>query len=146
MSDLKNNLQHVIDELKGLEERARKLKNQNLADIAASAHNRVKQLSDHPDLELADERKDQEANPDGTLKSGASGPKTRDEAIERMRAEGDADPEGTARMNWPYLFDLAPFVSKNLGATDDRTELNADGTLRQKPSPQPRSMQERQQF
>jgi len=104
MSDLKNNLQHVIDELKGLEERARKLKNQNLADIAASAHNRVKQLSDHPDLELADERKDQEANPDGT------------------------------------------FVSKNLGATDDRTELNADGTLRQKPSPQPRSMQERQQF
>jgi hypothetical protein len=97
MSDLRNNLQNVFNELKGLEERARKLKNQNLADVAASAHNRVKQLCDHPDLELVDEKKDQ-----------AAAPANKDEAIERMRVDGDADPEGTARMNWPHLFEPAP--------------------------------------
>lgn len=31
-------------------------------------------------------------------------PKTAEEAIERMREDGDADPEGTARMNYPGLF------------------------------------------
>jgi len=59
MSDLKNDLQHIFDVLKGIETRARGLKNQNLADIAASAHGRVKQLIDHPDTELVEERKDQ---------------------------------------------------------------------------------------
>lgn len=59
MSDLKANLQHVFDVLKGVETRARGLKNQNLADIAASAHGRIHQLVNHPDLELVDERKDQ---------------------------------------------------------------------------------------
>jgi hypothetical protein len=98
MSDLKNSLQRVFNELKGLEERARKLQNQNLADIATSARGRIKQLCDHPDLELVDEKKDQTAT---------AGPATRDEAIERMRADGDKDPEGTARMNWPHLFDAA---------------------------------------
>lgn len=64
MSDLKSSLQHIFDELKALEERARKLKNQNLADIALSAHSRIKQLSDHPDLELVSDKKDQQANRD----------------------------------------------------------------------------------
>lgn len=56
MSELKSNLEHVRSELKALEERARKLKNQNLADVAASAHGKVLQLSEHPDLELVDEK------------------------------------------------------------------------------------------
>lgn len=59
MSELKKKLQYIQDELKALEERARKLKNQNLADIAASAHGRFKQLCDHPDLGLVDEKKDE---------------------------------------------------------------------------------------
>lgn len=105
MSDLKSGLQNVFNELKGLEERARKLKNQNLADIAASAHGKIKQLGDHPDLELVDERKDQ-AHPGNPLYVA---PATKEEAISRMQADGDADPEGTARMNWPHLFD-APAV------------------------------------
>jgi hypothetical protein len=100
MSELKNDLQQLFDKLKGLEERARKLKNQNLADIAASAHGRVKQLCDHPDLALVDDRKDQ-AHPGNPVYVA---PATKDEAIDRMRADGDADPEGTARMNWPQLF------------------------------------------
>jgi hypothetical protein len=58
MSDLKSNLQGILDELKKVEERARKLENQNLADIVSSAHGKIKQLCDHPDLELADEKKD----------------------------------------------------------------------------------------
>jgi len=102
MSELKNKLQSFFGELKGLEDRARKLKNQNLADIAASAHGRVKQLCDHPDLELVDERKDQ-AHPGSPVYAA---PATKEEAIARMHADGDADPEGTARANWPYLFDI----------------------------------------
>jgi hypothetical protein len=49
-------MQHILDELKALEDRARELKNQNLADVAASAHGKVRQLSEHPDLELLDEK------------------------------------------------------------------------------------------
>src|ERR1700730_8452673 len=105
MSDLKNSLQNVMNNLKGLEERARKLKNQNLADVAASAHGKVKQLGDHPDLDLVDERKDQ-AHPGNPLYVA---PATKDEAIARMKADGDADPEGTARTNWPHLFGVPPF-------------------------------------
>jgi hypothetical protein len=108
MSDLKNDLQHIFDVLKGIETRARGLKNQNLADIAASAHGRVKQLLDHPDTELVEERKDQ-AHPGNPLYAA---PATKDEAIERMRADGDADPEGTARMNWPELFGQGPFKAE----------------------------------
>ncbi len=105
MSDLKIALQDVVNKLKGLETRARGLKNQNLADIAASAHGRVAQLSDHPDLDLVDERKDQahEGNPLYVA------PATKDEAIDRMRKDGDADPEGAAKMNWPHLFGSGPF-------------------------------------
>ncbi len=105
MSDLKSALQDVVNKLKGLETRARGLKNQNLADIVASAHGRVVQLSDHPDLELVDERKDQahEGNPLYVA------PATKDEAIDRMRKDGDADPEGTAKANWPHLFGSGPF-------------------------------------
>jgi hypothetical protein len=108
VSDLKNDLQHIFDVLKGIETRARGLKNQNLADIAASAHGRVKQLIDHPDTELVEERKDQ-AHPGNPLYAA---PTTKDEAIERMRKDGDADPEGTARMNWPELFGAGPFKSE----------------------------------
>jgi len=103
MSDLKSNLDRVFNELKGLEERARGLKNQNLADIAASAHGKVKQLSDHPDLALVDDRKDQ-AHPGNPLYAE---PATKEEAIARMAAEGNADPEGMARVNWPHLFGSA---------------------------------------
>lgn len=68
MSDLKNDLQQLFDKLKGLETRARGLKNQNLADIAASAHGRIHQLVNHPDLELVDEKKD--PAPEGEAAAG----------------------------------------------------------------------------
>jgi len=119
-SEIRTHLQGVFDYLKALEIRARKLKNQNLADIAASAHGRVKQLVDHADTDLvADTHKDQSVNPDGSPrtdrplpfdpKAGTynTAPVSQQEAIERMRVDGDADPEGTARMNWPHLFEPA---------------------------------------
>lgn len=85
MSHLKSNLQSVLDGLKELEERARKLKNQ---------------LSGHPDLELLDEKPDQ---PAGEFDPKA--PTTKEEAAIRMREAGAPDPEGAARMRWPHLFD-----------------------------------------
>lgn len=106
MSDLKNNIKNVLQQLRGVEERARKLKNQNLADIVTSACARVEQLSEHPDLELVDEKKDQMAHPGGTLAAfDPKAPTTAAEAVDRMRTDGDADPEGRARANWPHLFD-----------------------------------------
>jgi len=128
MSELKTNLERVFGELKGLETRARTLKNQNLADIAASAHGKIKQLCDHPDLELVDERKDQ-AHPGNPLYVA---PATKDEAIARMRADNDADPEGAARRNWPHLFasNAPPIFKPDRGNVD----LNRDGTLRQAPN------------
>lgn len=35
-------------------------------------------------------------------------PQTAEEAIARERADGDADPEGTAQLNYPHLFEAAP--------------------------------------
>jgi hypothetical protein len=104
MSDLKNELSHVFDLLKGVETRARGLKNQNLADIAASAHGKVKQLIDHPDTELVEERKDQ-AHPGNPLYVA---PATKDEAVDKMRAEGHPNPESAAEANWPHLFAHSP--------------------------------------
>lgn len=101
MSDLRNRLQNFLDELRGMEERARKLKNQNLADVIAAAHGRAKQIGDHADLDLIEDQKDQRP-----------APTTKDEAIEQIRLDGDADPEGTAQRNWPHLFEpqrSAPF-------------------------------------
>lgn len=112
MSDLKNRIQAMVDELKGLETRARGLKNQNLADIAATAHGKVKQLTEHADLELVADRKDQ-AHPGNPVYVA---PATKDEAIARMRKDGDADPEGTARMNWPHLFDAPADPNVHAGA------------------------------
>jgi hypothetical protein len=74
MSDLKSRIEHMVDELKGLETRARGLKNQNLADIAATAHRKVKQLTEHADLELVDEKKEPAADFHGTDDQFTTGP------------------------------------------------------------------------
>lgn len=50
--DLKNDLQPVIGKLEELEARARKLQNQNLADVIAGAHGKIKQFCEHPDTHL----------------------------------------------------------------------------------------------
>ena len=92
-NELKNDLQGVFDRLKALEVRARKLQNQNLADIAASAHGKVKQLIDHPDTHLvADTNKDQSVNPDGSPRDDQKRPFgqfSTDANAERERAERD---------------------------------------------------------
>lgn len=50
--NLKKALSSTQDGLADLEKKARELKNQNLADVAASALGRIKQLIEHPDLVL----------------------------------------------------------------------------------------------
>ncbi len=56
MSELKSGLKNIFGMLKDLETKARNLKNQNFAGIAASAHGKIKQLHDHADLELIEEK------------------------------------------------------------------------------------------
>lgn len=64
--DLKYGLRHIADRLAELETAARKLENQNFADIVKSAKGRTEQLLDHPDLslvhaEMAKEHDDRQA-------------------------------------------------------------------------------------
>ncbi len=101
MSELKSNLEGVLGNLKALEERARGLKNQNLADVATSARAKVQQLSEHPDLKHLEEKPAGEFDP--------KAPTTKEEAVSRMQADGLPDPEGRARASWPYLFEPSPF-------------------------------------
>lgn len=49
--ELKSGIADMHGKLADLEAEARKLQNQNLADIVASAKNKLQQLGDHPDLE-----------------------------------------------------------------------------------------------
>lgn len=143
MNDLKSELSGIFNKLKGMEERARKLKNQNLADIIASAKGRVQQLRDHPDTELIADRKD--PPPDGKVYTA---PETKEEAIDRMRKDGDADPEGTAEMNWPHLFSPKPSRYEPFNPGDPRfnqanpnfrnpddVRLNPDGTMQLRQAP-----------
>lgn len=53
---VKEGLDHMRQALTELEASARKLQNQNFADIVQSAHRRVTQLSEHPDLEAVHEQ------------------------------------------------------------------------------------------
>lgn len=48
---LKDGLARMADSLKELEGHARKLQNQNFADIVQAAHRRVAQLTQHPDID-----------------------------------------------------------------------------------------------
>jgi hypothetical protein len=48
---LKDRLENMHVALKELEGRARKLPNQNFADIVKSAHSKIHQLMHHPDLD-----------------------------------------------------------------------------------------------
>ena len=49
---MKNAILEMRDKLAGLETEARKLQNQNFADIVASAKGKLHQLTEHPDLDL----------------------------------------------------------------------------------------------
>lgn len=100
--DLRDELANVHEMLDEIFNRASKLQNKNLADIAASARGRVQQLRDHPDTDLIVDEK-HEAD-----KFDPNAPTTKEEAVKRMQDDGDADPEGTAKLNWPHLFEPAP--------------------------------------
>lgn len=50
-NEILNGLSGVQRELKALEEKARKLANQNLADVIATALGKLKPIGDHPDLD-----------------------------------------------------------------------------------------------
>lgn len=52
---LKDDLERLVEHLKELESHARKLPNQNFADIVKAGHSRVSQLTQHPDLDAVHE-------------------------------------------------------------------------------------------
>ena len=54
MSNLKNGLGELIEHLGKLEESARKLQNQNFADLIKGARGRLMQASEHPDIDLVE--------------------------------------------------------------------------------------------
>lgn len=135
--DMRSKLSEGVAWLKQFEERARKLQNQNLADIAAASRGRMMQLMDHPDIErIADDgnenmdgtRIDQSANPGGAVpfdpKAGA--PINRDPASVGGpdRGKPDTHVPGEPRFEQPNENFRQP----------DAVDLNRDGTLRQAPN------------
>lgn len=134
MSDLRNRLADIAQHLEELEASARKLRNQNFADIVASAKGRVKQLSDHPDLELVNKEAGGEKlpfnpkagadtyNPDPNGIDGLTKPGS--EVGGPDRGKPDTYVPGAPRFDQPN----ANFSQPNA------VDLNADGTVRQAPN------------
>lgn len=56
MDGLKQLLGHLLERLAELEAAARKLSNQNFADLVKGAHGKLTQASEHPDLEAVGEK------------------------------------------------------------------------------------------
>lgn len=56
MESLKNALDSLMERLAELEVAARKLPNQNFADLIKGAHGRLSQASEHPDIEKVGEQ------------------------------------------------------------------------------------------
>lgn len=110
--DVRQNLASTVAGLEELVNRAQRLTNQNLADVAKMALGRVRQLADHPDLD----RVHDDAND--------APPPNKAEAIERMRVEGDKNPEDAAKKKWPHLFEPLPFDPNATNRTDVGQEAN----------------------
>lgn len=102
-NDIIEGLDAAIDGLKKLEARARDLQNKNLADVAASALGRVKQLMEHPDLALVS---DDEHDADTHASKADHGRTFIDQAV---------DP---AARQQPFVLDKAPGA---LGGDGDYT-------------------------
>lgn len=70
LSELKAQLGSCIDGLAGLEAQARKLRNQNLADVISVAGARARQTLEHPDLILlSDDKPDEQLSKDNACKA-----------------------------------------------------------------------------
>jgi hypothetical protein len=69
MNDAKQGFAKLHEDLAELETAARKLTNQNFADIVAGAKGRIHQLANHPDLELVQREMSGERNPPGTVRA-----------------------------------------------------------------------------
>lgn len=145
--EIRKGLQNTLDSLKELEARARKLQNQNLADIVTSARGRVQQLTEHADLELVGtDAPDKPRVPDSTThidqapggvrqavpfdpKAGApSFPPSKDAPGSEIggpdRGKEDVHVPGEPRFDRPNQNFRQP----------NAVDLNADGTIRQAPN------------
>jgi len=89
-NDVKAGLAHVIDRLRELEARARKLDNQNFADLIKGAFGRLMQASEHPDLPEVQERMNSNDDAQGNLRFDPDAPGT--------QQQQPADPK-----NVPYV-------------------------------------------
>lgn len=136
----------ILDALEKVLEYARDRGMGNEEGVIMHALDKLKTIQ-HIDLAAVQEHRDEkEAN-----KEAFQPPKTREEAIERMREDGDADPEGTAAMNYPELFsdqpgehELDPLHEidnvpvENIPPQDDPSHADEQvDTARDKPSDRP---------
>lgn len=145
MDDVRKNIANTVAGLEELENRARRLTNQNLADVVKSASGRLRQLADHPDLHMVADKPADDV------------PATTAEAVQRMRVAGEKDPEGAAKAKWPQLFGQPLPFNPNAGDTQksdtfkpgdpkfnpanpdfknpDNVNLNPDGTAPARQAP-----------
>lgn len=141
--NLKEHVNKAVEDLNGLEAHARKLKNQNFADIIANARGRLAQLCDHPDAELVQRRIDgedvtggeppkPEAKPtqlDQTAAVDGSGPRRQQPFPGTEIGGPDRGKEGVHVPGEPR------FQNQNRDFSQpNAVDLNPDGTLRQAPN------------
>lgn len=134
--ELKKRIGELVQRLNELEAGARRLRNQNFADVVKSAKGRVQQLVDHPDVQLVENEMhdegtnlDRQQNPDGTLKSMPFDPKAGTDAAGSEIGGPDCGKPDTHVPGEPR-FDAPNKDFQQPNAVD----LNPDGTLRQAPN------------
>lgn len=93
---LKEELGKMLDALHGLEDGARKLQNQNFADIVRSAAGRVHQLTQHPDLDRVQHEVDP-SKPAGVQSSPTQFPGQLVERASGVPPGGDSSPDWQKR-------------------------------------------------
>lgn len=124
--DLKSRLGDFEKALEELEASARKLRNQNFADIVKSAKARVQQLQDHPDLHLAQKEMSgpEQFPPVGGEPMPFREPFPGSEIGGPDRGKPDTHVPGEPQFDRPNQNFQQP----------DAVDLNADGTLKQAPN------------
>lgn len=141
--DMKNGLASVQAELAKIEVAARKLQNQNYADIVASARRRVTQMLEHHDLDAVHAEmdghpdKNQEPLPfDATAGTSIDNTPKYDSNVRPVPSVNPAEYDPATRpAPDTYRPGDARFDQPNQDFRQpDNVELNAGGTLRQAPN------------
>lgn len=139
-NDLKSGLSNTQARLAELETAARKLQNQNYADIAARAKSCIQQLLDHPDAELVHEKMDGNESVQTVYdENGKPVDSVRKPPFDPNAGRTDGNDVGGPNRGKPDTFVPGAPQFENGGSNanfrnPNAVDLNSDGTLQVAPN------------